>query len=298
MRRTGILLIGCSVLFLALDAVAAAAAEPEATAVLHFIRGIPFLSVTIGKAKAELMLDTGGQLGITLDKALAKRAGTVSFLDEKSKHSDAAGNVVEIQNLLAQQVSIGKLKLDSVSGTENYKWGLSVGDGKPADLNAAQKAGAIGLGALAPRPLLIDYRHKKLMFYKAGDTPNLSEAGWISLAMDYGKLGPLVNLQVNGQTLKMVLDTGASASIVSPPSLDPAKFVDVCKDKKEGSNYCGHKDFADVKTDGGVSLGTLPVELVEIQGPPFDGLLGAYFFDAHLVFMDFANHRVWVKSNH
>jgi hypothetical protein len=279
--------------------IAAGGASPVVVP-LGFIKGIPFVKVVVGSTASELMFDSGGQLGLTLPRGVIEHAGTVKMLGHRSKHGDAAGNVYEVEDILAADVSVGGVRLPPVKGTEHFHWGLesSSGDaGLPDELNNAREKGMIGVDAFAGRPLLFDYARRELTIYEAGDMPDVKAPGWQSLVLEYGRQGPQVILVFGGKRTRLVLDTGAMASILTPDALDAAAFPDLCKNMPEGGNYCGRMDFPDVHGEDGGRIGALAVELVRMTGVPFDGLLGADFFASHLVFIDIANHRVWLKAN-
>lgn len=288
-------------LILAAPTISVAAHQASTTVIpLRFIQKIPFVQVVVGDASADLMFDSGGQLGITLQADLIKQAGSVTLLEHKTKHGDASGNVYEVQDMIASKVLVGNLSLGQVKGSVHYDWGLGASSdnaGQLSELKEARKTGTIGLAAFAPRPLLIDFAHRELTVYQPGGMPDLNTPGWRSLALKYDEVGPQVVLTLLGRPTKFILDTGATNSFLEPGSLDPEKFPTLCKDKPEGSNYCGHMDLLDIQDQNKMPIGVLPVELVEMKGVPFDGLLGADFFVSHFVFIDFAKKLVWIKAN-
>ena len=268
---------------------------------LTFVQKIPFVRVAIGSTEAELMFDSGGKLGITLPMDVIKRAGSVKILDHKSKHGDAAGNVYEVPDILASEVSVGGVQLaSSIMGSVHYEWGLDVSSGvshEPDELKSKRANGSIGLEAFNGKPLLFDYAHRELKIYRTGDLPNVSDPGWRALALEYGPQGPQVILTIGGRPQKFILDTGANTSLLMPSALDAARFPDICKNMPKGSNYCGHMDFTGVMNQAGDDIGDLAVELIEMKGVPFDGLLGADFFQSHLVLFDITNRRLWIKKS-
>jgi len=269
-------------------------APSDAIVSLTFVHDIPAVPVTIGKAHTSLLLDTGGQIGITLSRSLIKRAGTVHILPHTSRHGDAAGHVFEVHDIEADGVALAGLALDRVSGEVNYRWGLLAGKSKhaPDDLEALHARGVIGLGALAPRPLLIDYPHGTMTVYPAGEAPKPASGHWLSVPMSYDKLGVSVSLHVGDKVLRMVLDTGSNATIVNPSALDAARFPELCA-VREG-NDCGDISLPAVSDDTGNALGDIPVRAVDLKGVPFDGLLGGDFLKQHAVLIDFARGRLWI----
>lgn len=287
----------CTILIYALMTYKDCAAEPS-TQALEFVQNLPFLNVKVGNANTRLMFDSGGQLGVTLSKDVITAAGNVKLLDHTSKHGDAAGHVFEVRDILAEQIEVGGVVLKDVPGNEHYKWGLeasSDGSGPPKELVDAQRNGTIGLAAFGEHALMFDYASKSLTIFDVDPQTTLDPKQWWVLPLSFDKRGPLVNMRMGSQSLTLALDTGASANILMPAVLGSKRYQAACKHKPKGGNYCGHLDVKDFATPDGVSFGTLGMELVELKGVPFDGLLGAGFFGQHKIIFDVAHGHLWVS---
>ena len=135
-------------ILLAVGSVEAAEAVP-----VRLIDGLPMIQVQLGAIKADFLLDTGGQLGITVPPPLINAATGVRLGTEQRKMGDAAGNVFLVQSLLATSLKLASAELGPVDGLVNYKWGLKIGPGEAPEVT---KKGAIGLGALSSRNILLD----------------------------------------------------------------------------------------------------------------------------------------------
>lgn len=283
--------------FLAATFNAAAGTEAPTLATLSFVRGIPFVPVTVGAVKTELMFDSGGRLGITLPDDLIKRSGSVRVLEHKSKHGDAAGHVYEVADIVADEVSVAGVPLAKpVAGSVHYSWGLNVSSGNagaPDDLSRKQANGTIGLQAFENQALLFDYAHQQLGIYPPGQLPDLAAAGWESLDLKYDNEGPSIVLKSAEKPLQFVLDTGGNASLIKPSSIN---YSHRCSHGASESAYCGSKQMKDLKTLGGKRFGQQKFELVEMKGVSFDGILGADFFSRYLVIFDLAHHKLWIKG--
>lgn len=247
-------------------AVAAADVVP-----LSFVNGLPFARVTVGATSSHMMIDSGGALGLSLPEATIRQAGSVSLLDRSTAFRDLHGKVYEVKNLVARDVVVGTTVLAPVEGQVHVEWG-GAPEGPEAELTRARKTGAIGLAAFGGRPLLFDYTRKTLSIYAPGEP--LGE-GWQVLRLEYGKEGPHVRLVVKGKPLKFVLDTGAQVNL-----LDAASLPD------EG------RELGEVTDGAGRPLGSLTAERVKLGGAPFDGILGAPFFQRHRVLFDLPGQRL------
>jgi len=275
----------------ALSTVAAAAA-PDVVP-LTFINNLPFVSITVGAASTRLMIDTGGQLGISMPEATVAKAGSVTMLDHRTKFHDLNGKVFEVQDFVAERVVVGSTHFAKVNGRIHTEWG-GAPEGPEAELTRARQAGAIGLDAFGDRPLMFDYGHRTLTIFAPGDAPQAGHSGWQQLQLDYGKEGPYVTLVVGGKPLKFVLDTGASVNVVNPDALGSASGSALCAGAPASKQDCDPRLLPDVRDAGGRPLGALKAERARLGGAPFDGLLGAAFFAEHRVVFDVAAHRLLI----
>lgn len=267
-------------LILAAAASADAAAAP-AVVPLEFIRGLPFIDVTIGAAQARMMFDSGGALGLSVAEPTIAKAGSVKLLEKTYRFMDLNGKVYEVPELEAGEVAVGAARLGTVKGRVHTKWGGGDSEGPEAELTRARESGAIGLDAFAGRPLLFDYKQLTMSIYEPGEAPELDRSQWRSLQLGYGGEGPYVTLQARGKTLKFVLDTGT-----------PVNLVDV------NAFNCGQCDrplLGDLRDAGGQPLLVQDAERIDLGGAPFDGILGAPFFRSYRIVFDLAHRQLHIS---
>jgi len=246
---------------------------------LRFVNGLPFVNVAIGAASSQMMFDSGGALAISLPESTVRQSGSVTLLDRTTKFRDLHGKVYEVKNLVANRVVVGRTELAPVEGQVHVDWG-GAPEGPEAELTKARRHGAIGLAAFGQRPLMFDYGRQTLSIYAPGEALG---AGWQALRLDYGKEGPNVRLVVNGKPLTFVLDTGAQVNLVDAGSLPG--------DAGEPGSFA---ELGEVSDSAGTPLGSLTAQRVQLKGAPFDGILGAPFFQRHRVLFDLAGQRLLI----
>lgn len=258
---------------------------------VRMIDGLPVIEVQLGAIKADFLLDTGGQLAITVPPPLINSATGVKLGAEQRKMGDAGGNVFMVQSLRATSVKLGSSELGPVDGLVNYKWGLKIGSG---DAPEVTNKGVIGLGALSSRNILLDLSARRLVLFDKGgqDRPDLT--GWRQVPFTYDKAGVVMQVSVNGATAAMSLDTAATTSVVSKGSAVFAATPSPCHGKPPSTQFCGMKEFKQVKAGDG-DIGALTAAVVELQGVPFDGLLGIDFFLRRKVFIDFDVKALFIE---
>jgi len=261
---------------------------------LTFVNGLPFATVRIGAVASQLMIDSGGSLSISIPEKTIKESGAVRLLEQKTKFRDLKGQVYEVQNFVADQVTLGATKLGPINGQVHVQWG-GAPEGPEAELTKARQAGAIGLAAFGKRPVMFDYQFATLSVYEPGERPQAGQQGWQALRLESGKIGPNVTLIVNGKPLKFVLDTGAQVNLVNNKSLVPVATESLCQPAAKGANNCDPRELGAVQDSSGQSLGTLRAERIDLNGAPFDGILGAPFFQSHKVLFDLAADRLLIS---
>jgi hypothetical protein len=133
--------------------------------------------------------------------------------------------------------------------------------------------------------------------YEPGERPEAAQQGWQALRLESGKIGPNVTLIVNGKPLKFVLDTGAQVNLVNSKSLAPIAAGSLCPPASRGANNCDPRELGAVQDSSGQSLGKMRAEHIDLNGAPFDGILGAPFFQSHKVLFDLAADRLLISPS-
>lgn len=274
-------------------AFAAASGAIAAEAIpVRMIEGLPVIEVQLGAIKADFLLDTGGQLAITVPPPLINSATGIMLGTDQRKMGDAAGNVFMVQSLVATSVKLGSVELGPVDGLVNYKWGLKIGAG---DAPEVTNKGVLGMGALSSRNVLLDLGGGRIVLFERGgqDRPDLT--GWRQIPFTYDKAGVVMQVSVNGATAAMSLDTAATTSVVSKGAALFASTASPCRGQPPSTQFCGMKTFKQIRAGDG-EIGSLTAAVVELKGVPFDGLLGIDFFLKRQVFIDFNTKTLFVRN--
>jgi len=278
-------------LIVAIPSIAASARAAE-TVPVRMIDGLPVIEVQLGAIKADFLLDTGGQLGITVPPPLINNATGVKLGTEQRKMGDAAGNIFMVQSLVATTLKLASAELGPVDGLVNYKWGLKIGPGEAPEVT---NKGAIGMGALSSRNVLLDLSAGRLVLFDKGGQDRPDVTSWRQVPFIYDKAGVVVQIFVNGAPASMSLDTAATTSMISKDAALFAATPSPCRRKPPASPFCGMKQLKRVKAGDG-DIGALTVAVAQLQGVPFDGLLGIDFFLARKVFIDFEFKTLFIQD--
>ncbi|MDN4036090.1 hypothetical protein [Massilia sp. YIM B02443] len=99
---------------------------------------------------------------------------------------------------------------------------------------------------------------------------------------------------MNGKPLRFVLDTGAQINLVNASSLAAVATETACQAAPAESQPCDPGELGTVQDGNGRSLGKLTAQRIDLHGAPFDGILGAPFFQSHTVLFDLAGNRLLI----
>ena len=271
--------------------IASAAVAAHTTVPVQFIDGLPVVTVTLGDLRADFLVDTGGQIGITVPQPLAVAAAEVTLSADFEKREDAAGHVASVQKLTARSVVVGGAELGPVEGLVNYQWGLSVGDEAAPSVT---KKGVIGFKALSAKNILFDFPHNALVLFDRHEGGSPDVAGWEKTPFEYDARGVIVKIQVDGIDAALSLDTAATNSMIKRNALLFSKHKSRCAKKEAAEQFCGILNL-EAKANG-ASLGRMQFAVVQMGDIPFDGLIGSEFFNSHRVFVDFDSKTLYVEK--
>lgn len=256
---------------------------------------LPLIPVTLGTVTTHLMLDTGGQIGITVPEALVGPATGVFLTGRQERRIDATGKVSRVRQLIAPIVDLDTAKLGPVAGSVNYEWGLRINDDERMPTPESLNAGVIGLGALSSHNLLLDMAQQRLLLYARGSAEQPDIAAWRQIPFTYDESGILVTLTADGVPLRFSLDTGASSSMLSRDAAIFAKRPSPCAGEQADDAHCGMWRLEPLESEGAPFAG-VDVLVAPMAGVPFDGLIGMDFLRAHKVYIDFDTRTLHVVA--
>ncbi len=201
--------------------------------------------------KVRMVLDTGFDGPLGLDSRLAN----VKVTTEPGEHTGIgiSGKAIKIHKGMVQTVVMGNVQLTSVP--------VEVGAFKGFDEERAQKftssmdfdmdmghqgeaGGYIGRDFLRTNHAVIDLGNRMLYLRPPGKGRAVQLSGALAAAgMGEASItsGNLVDVEVNGATGKMVIDTGAVASLIDP------RFAAKAKAKAYGSREMEFTDIGGAK---------------------------------------------------
>ena len=231
--------------------------------------GLPVTRVEIGGAERLLIVDLGSFDTLALRPEVVEAAGG-TWTGAHKGFADAYGKSLSARRFVLPEVDLGGLVLRELVG---HQFVTDLGPerviGEPVD-------GLIGAGVLLRFGVLYDYPGGQVVLAHGealpADSPILEWSRWKVASTTSGVRGQAV---VDGRKRPIVLDTGASRSVVHPDAVDDADVrMDGAMRLTTASIVLGDAD-----------IGAQDLVLLPFRGPNADILLGYDFFAARRVYV-------------
>lgn len=173
---------------------------------------------------------------------------------------------------------------------EYNSWGLRFSSDKSNNKeNENIENPVIGLGLFDGYVLTINYPESKIIVSDETDISADLDKKWIPIPFHLNDEGLAIEMSDGIKDYKMILDSGASMSVIKEQSLSfkTIKINDDESDYKFVSLKVNNVANDNIKA---VILDSLPAEFQS------DGLIGFDFLSKNIVKIDFKNKRLWIQT--
>ena len=235
------------------------------------IKSIPVVTVKVNGVTLNLGVDTGCQGNGVLTEGGARKAGIEVAFTLPTMGNDGRG-----------ETSYGYIESLEGGGAVWKDFHMAIMPLTGMDLD-----GLVGADILFAKPFYMDLSNAVMTL---GKTPDTSAAHEVSIFSRGGHCG--VNIEVEGQKVPMIVDSGASKSYMSS-----LKF-------KGKTIFKGYVPVASVRGVNLTRVETCQIKSLRIGGAPLTGveflrdqehnLLGDDFLRAHPIAVDMASRRLWL----
>ena len=250
---------------------------------------LPLIMINYQGEKIQMILDTGSNIALHLPMDLINKIPNKMENSEKIRSTDLSGNVTELRSFIIDKLVLNSFIFNNVQVVEYKDWGLFISS-DPMDNDNSEDSSAfkavIGLKLFDNYVLTINYPESNLTI--SDDTSTDLNPNWVAIPFDLNDEGLVVTLSDGIKNYKMVLDTGATVSLIKQQSLSPEsiKISDPEDDFKSIS-----LDVNNVANDS-----VLPIIIDSFPNEfQSDGLLGADFLSKNRVKIDFKNKQMWIQ---
>lgn len=257
--------------------------------------GMASTVVNIEGKSFPIIVDTGAKkYGLALTKEALQNIH-VQFTGKMICSNSTTGKHCE-KEFIIPEARLGEFTIKNVHGIlVTHLWGGNYNDG--FKVTEASRNGLMGYALLSKFNILLDYKNSKLILIKPGNTPtqyNLTK--WTVIPFDNHLH---TKLNINGKLLTFSWDTGALPSIISRKAATAFKQTKCLKDSpyKEPMDNCFRVETTSVTTINNKVISNTWLSVTDIpDAAPFDGLIGSNFYADNLVYFDFDNHKIYIKS--
>ena len=248
---------------------------------------LPLIMINYQGEKIQMILDTGSNIALHLPMDLINKIPNKMENSEKIRSVDLLGNITEIKSFVIDRLSLNSFVFKNVKVAEYKKWGLIISsENTNKSENTNEDKYVIGLGLFDGYVLTINYPESNITI--SNDISTYLNPNWIAIPFDLNDEGLVVKLSDGVKNYRMVLDTGATVSIIKEESLSP--FTSKLTVPENNFRYISleMKGIASDKVKA-IIIDSLPDEFQS------DGLLGTDFFSKNRVKIDFRNKKMWIQ---
>ena len=255
------------------------------------IYNLPSIIMDFQGEKIPLILDTGSKEALHLPIALIDKIPNKTENSEKVRWIDLSGNIKEVRSFIVDRLELDSFIFNNIQVLEYKSWGLFISSdltrSNPDKEEIDAENSVIGLGLFKDYVLTINYPENKITI---SDSINISDdlnKNWISIPFYLNRNGLVINMFDGLNNYEMILDTGATVSIIKEESLSPfsSKFFE----PEDNFRYIS-LEMTDVASDKikAIIIDSLPDEFES------DGIIGFNFFRKNIVKIDFRNKQMWI----
>ena len=248
---------------------------------------LPLIMINYQGEKIQMILDTGSNIALHLPMDLINKIPNKIENSEKIRSVDLLGNITEIKLFVIDRLSLNSFVFKNVKVAEYKKWGLIISsENSNKSENTNEDKYVIGLGLFDDYVLTINYPESNITI--SDDIATNLTPQWIAIPFDLNGEGLVVNLSDGIKNYKMVLDTGATVSLIKQQSLSP-KSIKISDPEDNFKSIS--LDVNNVANDS-----VLPIIIDSFPNEfQADGLLGADFLSKNRVKIDFKNKQMWIQ---
>lgn len=264
--------------------------KSDTTIPLKIVRGLAFIDASVDQVPGKFLLDTGAPT-LVINQKVTNEKGTIQASSFADHFTIGSVLVNEFQWSTIRRKSLQALVLD-INHLNEY--------------THTQVAGIIGYDLLKSYEVYVDYPDVQLLLLKPGKNKlHIAAEPLATLEFELQDHLPVVTVQINGQTLRLGLDTGAGVNLLDArhqanllASLE-ATIQETSVRAIDQSNNVLEKAVLESTQLGDLELGRMPylfsdLSHLEATTLKIDGILGFPFFEKVKCSIDYPNQLLYV----
>lgn len=253
---------------------------------------IPYTTFIINGYPVYTTIDTGSSLGFHLPESQLKKIKGLKK-ERTYRSTDVSGKVQNSIVYLVDSLDVNGIKLTNITVTPLIKWGLVIsGEGELPD------SPTVGLGAFKDKQILLDYVSNSLTISDSVDYNLLIKDNFKEFSFQQSTDGLILDVEQSGHKYHMILDTGATVSVVWSERLksrEPASCLMV--DPEMDNKGCEATLFEIKSNDGNPEkFGAVVVSGDFKHMGNIDGLIGNNFLKKRKILIDFKSNKIFISN--
>ncbi|TNL02779.1 hypothetical protein CYD30_26195 [Kosakonia cowanii] len=270
------------------------ASAPEVLSPIRYdLHGMPFVDLAINGRIHSMQIDTGSNEGLHIYDYQLNKIITSPDIDVLKKSEsvsiDITGKKSHANKYLIKTIEISGVKFDNVEAINFIPWGYSTNDESPP-------SEVIGLGLFSEKILFLDFKENSLSLIKS--LPSETNR-WSKYNFSLTSSGVMVNATSKGNKYKLVVDTGASNSILFSKGKNKPLIAGGCSKIFPSANdsECSVSKIKIKDTDN-YQRSTYAI-VVDVDDESnqldFDGLIGMDILKGHKVIFDMPSRNLYIS---
>lgn len=267
--------------------------ENSVTLKLSFDKySIPHTTFIINGNPVYAMVDTGSTFGFHLHESQLKKIKGLKN-ERRYRSIDGKGKIQDNIEYLATYLDVNGIKLRNVPITPFKQWGLMIsGEGE------LPESPVVGLGAFKDKLIVLDYAENSLMIADNIDYSSLINNGFKEYYFQMSSDGMVFNIEQSGYKYHLILDTGATISMIWQERLKSYTSSSCLLVDPEMDNPGCEATMLTIKSLNGESdnFGAVVVDGDFQHMGNIDGLVGNNFIKNRKIIIDFKNKKVFISD--
>ncbi|WFQ78645.1 hypothetical protein PXH59_13180 [Xenorhabdus sp. SF857] len=256
---------------------------------------VPHTTFIIDGQPVYAMVDTGSSMGFHLYKSqITKIKG---LKKESTYHStDLTGKIQRNINYLAHSLNVNNMRFKDVIVTPFKQWGLLV-----YNKGKLPNTPVVGLGAFKDKQITLDYISNTLTIADSfTGKKKKAPKGFIQFPFQISSEGMVFYVEQSGHEYHMILDTGATVSIIWRERLKSYKPISCLSVNPEMDNKGCEATVLTMKSITGKpeQFSSVIVDGHFQHMGEIDGIIGNSFLRNRKIIIDFKNKKVFVSDDH
>lgn len=258
---------------------------------INFEYGTPHTTFSINGNPVYVMIDTGSTFGFHLQESQLNNIKGLIY-KRTYRSTDGAGKYQENIEYTVKSLNVDGVMINNITVTPFKKWGLMISG--TGDLPESSVA---GLGLFENKQIILDYKNNTFIMTDHILHDDLIKKGYKEYVYEISSDGILIEVSQSGNKYHLILDTGASVSMIWKERLHSLNLTSCLTVNPEMDNEGCEATVLEItqKNGGSTYFGAVVVPGDFKHMDKVDGLIGNNLLADKEIFFDLKNKKLYIK---